>query len=228
MTQRQEIIERLNGLEMEGGSHAMLSAICKAVLPHGDAWTLRRCADLRDRLVRLLGEAEQPKERDGRITDELRHSIEGAEQLYGRKFPCLTAIADRIDAEHERALSHAYMDVSDSMWFRLPKDIDDKPIVEHAKVDWRDHAGTWHENVPVVAVCHDGCYVMDGTVFCVHKSDIRRHRDPDTWERIIRDAIMRGADMQWKFDGDSRVTDYSVPEGYDLVDRCKALAGDAE
>lgn len=58
MTQRQEIIERLNGLKLEGGSHEMLNAICKAVLPHSGAWTLRMCEDLRDRLVRLLGEAD--------------------------------------------------------------------------------------------------------------------------------------------------------------------------
>ena len=78
MTQRQEIIERLNGLEMEGGSHAMLSAICKAVLPHGDAWTLRRCWDLRDRLVRLLGEAEQPKEQGEGEEEESKegHAVE--------------------------------------------------------------------------------------------------------------------------------------------------------
>ncbi len=41
------------------------------------------------------------------ITDELRDNIKGAEQLYGREFPRLTAIADRIDAEHEEALLSA-------------------------------------------------------------------------------------------------------------------------
>lgn len=39
----------------------------------------------------------------------------------------LIAIADRIDAEHEEALSQAYMDVSDSEWVRLPKDADNVP-----------------------------------------------------------------------------------------------------
>lgn len=42
------------------------------------------------------------------ITDELRHNIERAEQLYGRECPRLTAIADRIDAAHEEALREAY------------------------------------------------------------------------------------------------------------------------
>lgn len=62
------------------------------------------------------------------ITDELRHSIEEAEQVYGCECKHLLALADRIDAEHEEALSQAYMDVSDSEWVRLPKDADGVPI----------------------------------------------------------------------------------------------------
>lgn len=150
------------------------------------------------------------------ITDELREYVSTADRdVYTGK---LLAIADRIDAAHEEALSQAYMDVSDSRWLRLPKDIDGKPIDEHDKVDWRDHAGTWHENATVVAVCNDGCYVMHGLVFHVHKSDIRHHRDPDTWEQIIKDAMM-GADR----DGASDTYQECVAE---LVERCKALAGD--
>jgi len=41
------------------------------------------------------------------ITDELRFNIEGAEQLYGCECKHLLAIADRIDAEHEKAMSRA-------------------------------------------------------------------------------------------------------------------------
>lgn len=100
----------------------------------------------------------------------------------------LTAIADRIDAAHEEALSQAYMDVSDSKWLLLPKDIDDKLINEHDKVDWRDHAGTWHNNALVVAVCSDGCYVMDGMVFHVHASDIRHHKHP-TVEDVLAELL---------------------------------------
>lgn len=78
MTQRQEIIERLNGLELKWGSHEMLSAICKAVLPHGGAWTLRMCEDLRDRLVRLLGESMTDTEKAAleRRIDELCAEVE--------------------------------------------------------------------------------------------------------------------------------------------------------
>ena len=107
MTQRQEIIERLNGLELKGGSHEMLSAICKAVLPHGDAWTLRRCWDLRDRLVRLLGEADAAP-CGGRITDELRREAQGhLRYVYTTEHAKhLLAIADRIDTEHEAKVAY--------------------------------------------------------------------------------------------------------------------------
>lgn len=40
MNQRQEIIERLRALELSGGSHEMLSAICRAVAPGAQfGWT---------------------------------------------------------------------------------------------------------------------------------------------------------------------------------------------
>ena len=133
MTQRQEIIERLNGLEMEGGSHEMLSAICKAVLPHSDAWTLRRCADLRDRLVRLLGEADTPTSSDGRITDELRNHARLYEQ---HKRAHIEGIADRIDAAHDKALLNVHTDLMDaSGWVRLPKDADGEYIHAGEKLD---------------------------------------------------------------------------------------------
>ena len=104
MTQRQEIIERLSGMELGGGGHEMLSAICKAVLPHNDAWTLRRCADLRDRLVRLLSVGGTG---DG-ITDELRSSVANYPFRDNRDFSLFEAIADRIDAGHKKALHEAY------------------------------------------------------------------------------------------------------------------------
>lgn len=119
------------------------------------------------------------------ITDELRKwaSIE-VPYKYGNQ---LIAIADRIDAEHERQLEVLYRDMSDTEYVELPKDADGEYIHEHDKVDWRDHAGTWHENATVVAVCDDGCYVMHGIVFHVHKSDIRHHHIP-TVEDVLLDA----------------------------------------
>ena len=126
----------------------------------------------------------------------------------------ILAIADRIDAEHQKAEDewkakdgqswlHGYAEchaelmegnevisasLEEAGWVRLPKDADREYIHEHDKVDWRDHAGTWHENATVVAVCNDGCYVMDGVVFHVHKSDIRHHHAP-TVEDVLYDGL---------------------------------------
>ena len=94
-------------------------------------------------------------------------------------YNCLMTIADRIDSE----------------MVGLPKDADGEYIHEHDKVDWLDHAGTWHENATVVAVCDDGCYVMDGTVFHVHKSNIRHHHAP-TVEDVLREFAEKVIDSQ--------------------------------
>ena len=123
-----------------------------------------------------------------RITDELRKWA-GGSTISSWTAEHLTAIADRIDAEHERQLEVLYRDMSDAEYVKLHKDADGEYIHEHDKVDWRDHAGTWHENATVVALCNDGCYVMyalDGMVIHVNKSDIRHHHAP-TVEDVLRE-----------------------------------------
>ena len=132
------------------------------------------------------------------ITDELREYAEdwdwldtGAERAQDR----IEAIADRIDAEHERQLEVLYRDMSDAEYVKLHKDTGGEYIHEYDKVDWRDHAGTWHENATVVALCNDGCYVMyalDGMVIHVNKSDIRHHRAP-TVEDVLREFALKVA-----------------------------------
>lgn len=69
------------------------------------------------------------------ITDELRHSIEEAEQVYGCECKHLLALADRIDMEHERAMADAYLSgtptdekLTELGWIRLPKDVDGEYI----------------------------------------------------------------------------------------------------
>lgn len=140
MTQRQEIIERLNGLEMEGGSHAMLSAICKAVLPHSDAWTLRRCADLRDRLVRLLGEADEEALReaytkgreDGMGVANAKNAqaeyLRGKNDGYDEGWDAGFASADDWCAQHEYAMA-------EHGWYRVV-DADKQTIRFNEDVEW--------------------------------------------------------------------------------------------
>lgn len=56
---------------------------------------------------------------------------------------------------------------------------------------------------------------------------IHRHHQPDTWERIIRDAIGEGMARQRDNDS-SECCERANPMNNDaLVARCKALAGDA-
>lgn len=141
------------------------------------------------------------------ITDELREIAAKTECANGRCEKLyrgdLEHIADRIDAEHERQCAESWMrghdawaaiDRSDEMaehgWIRLPKDADGEYIHEHDKVDWRDHPGTWHKNALVVAVCSDGCYVMDdGMVFHVHASDVRHYKQ-STVEDVLREMCL--------------------------------------
>lgn len=68
-----------------------------------------------------------------RLTDELRDKIKSAERFYGREFKCLTAIADRIDEAHQKAITsvmndalyHANdKDMAYLGWVRPPKDAD--------------------------------------------------------------------------------------------------------
>ena len=65
MSDREEAIERLAEVQLDGGwyadSFANLSAVCKAVYDPPFGWTLGACATLRDKLVDLLGAAETPE-----------------------------------------------------------------------------------------------------------------------------------------------------------------------
>ena len=58
MDESKEIVERLRGLELVGGSHQMLAAIGAAVLPTHHGWTSGACRALRDRLVELVEDGE--------------------------------------------------------------------------------------------------------------------------------------------------------------------------
>ena len=86
------------------------------------------------------------------ITDELRKEARG----FGRyvytapQADCLTAIANRIDAEHEAACAEAYgngvmsvpIALDESQWVKLPKDADGVPIRVGDVVEWCDSGDT--------------------------------------------------------------------------------------
>jgi len=79
---RMQVVERLKELELRGGSHAMLSAVCACVRPNHHGWTAEECRALADDLAAMLDEEPQGEslwkhERDralaelGRVTGEL-------------------------------------------------------------------------------------------------------------------------------------------------------------
>lgn len=158
------------------------------------------------------------------ITDELREAMD----------PCISddwltipksefeTLADRIDAEHERM----YEDLTIGMepmteanmardgWVKLPVDADGVPI----------HVGdelTNGTDLPAKV----RCMVLDESGWMVSTRELRgygmppatlRHVQPDSWERIIKDA------QEYVTDDEPL---YSVSE---LVERCRRLAGEAE
>jgi hypothetical protein len=137
------------------------------------------------------------------ITDELR-------AWWVRKFPIMdtklhkdfTAIADRIDAEHEEAIQQVLMgeggvpatdeNMAEHGWVRLPKDADGEYIHVGDEMEWP----TTGETFEVVGI-------GEGTLFYVESDDAdhaewtgastKRHHHAPTVEDVLReftDAIL--------------------------------------
>lgn len=163
------------------------------------------------------------------ITDELRgfvdgHLYLGATVLGGWKEVAL-AIADRIDAEHELAMAAAALitgiPITDEHmvehgWIRLPKDADGEYIHIGDVMVYADGNTC---PLPVVALVPPTVFLTDeGPRY----ADMCRHQ-PDTWERIIRDAIAEGmarelSNLNGGYDRSDSLSNAS------LVARCKTLA----
>ena len=167
------------------------------------------------------------------ITDELRKWA-GGSTISSWTAEHLIAIADRIDAEHQKAEDEwrakngdmwlkgyaacreelmeghpvIVADLENAGWVKLPVDADGVP--------WRIGDVTESgQTVEAMGLNRHGWHFV-GTVNEIDTA-IHRHHQPDTWERIIEDATALGAQMG------RRTTQVD-----DLVARCKALAGDAE
>lgn len=153
------------------------------------------------------------------ITEELRDwSMDAhAGWIISRvELDALHAIADRIDAEHKKAVERARMDGMDATfgdgWVKLPVDADGVPIHVGDVMEWPD--GSTFDVVGISA----------NTLFYVERdfddsaqwtaAHNKRHHQPDSWERIMDDAekLARGDNA-------------AVME---LVERCRRLAGDVE
>lgn len=161
------------------------------------------------------------------ITDELREWVHDAENegvifvdedSPHSDIPELLGIADRIDAEHAEAVADALqLRGEPDRWVELPADADGVPIHVGDVMEWPD--GSTFDVVGISAntlfyVEHDFDDSAQWTA--AHN---KRHHQPDSWERIIHDAIAEGFER----------TDVSAPceVGNDeLVERCRRLAHD--
>lgn len=166
------------------------------------------------------------------ITDELREwaARELASWKMAReRYDALAAIADRIDAEHERM----FLDLTSGMepmdaehmaehgWVKLPVDADGVPIrvgdtVEEVGEDPTRYTvcgvGTLQDR-PAVFYGNPSKYgYADGWDFAENVC----HVQPDSWERIIEDAVKNGM-----YDHDNERIQQK------LVERCQRLAGEA-
>lgn len=149
------------------------------------------------------------------ITDELRKIAAKTECASGRCEKLyrgdLDHAADRIDERIERE------------YVKLPVDADGVPIHVGDEMEWPD--GSTFDVVGISA----------NTLFYVERdfddsaqwtaAHNKRHHQPDTWERIIEDAVNDEAGV-W-FHTASEASRYIEQRKTELVERCKRLAGEA-
>lgn len=149
------------------------------------------------------------------ITDELRKWMDTIVMPFAVEVE-IKAIADRIDARHESELMSEYSDgaqevMSEDGYVKLPVDADGVP--------WHIGDESDHGTVDCMTLCDDGCWMIEGDD-ALYNPETMHHVQPDTWERIIEDAIC----------GDGRsygcLDERIEAIAPDLVARCKALAGE--
>lgn len=164
------------------------------------------------------------------ITDELR---EWAHARFAGGFSDamereVDEIADRIDAEHKAKVDEAYengkrderadwLDETDGGYIKLPVDADGVPIRIGDTVKLGD--GTF-EVRRLELYDMDSWDVLDRfgepfSPFYMH------HVQPDSWERIIQDALTVG----WHNGNWNEVASADIHDR--LVERCRRLAGEA-
>lgn len=151
------------------------------------------------------------------ITDELRKWGYG---FCGDTHDVVTAIADRIDAEHEEctgfcrrledaAKEGAEVTIFGTDYIPLPKDADGVTIRIGDELEFCNGGKVRRGKVQAIS----DCWVSfgEGPFYGVKSC---RHTKPDTWERIIEDAQADG--VRYQIDG--RPSDFDA-----LVERCKRL-----
>ena len=141
---------------------------------------------------------------------------EAREWLLG-KCDTIDAIHARLEAAYDRLRAEGEHDFApESHYVMLPKDADGEPVHIGDVMEWPDG-----ETFEVVGIGGNTLfYIKDGLAEWVDARN-KRHHIPDTWERIIEDAINASESAEL---GDGTYEQAVTA----LVARCKALAGDAE
>lgn len=141
------------------------------------------------------------------ITDELREWAHGFNGPWRRNEEMLLAIADRIDAEHERAVMSTMNDAlyhanDESMaelgWVRLPKDADGEPIhigdvMENLREDLEPQL---HHRFRVYSIRYrdygQGCVLAeDGYPSILYSAEECRHYHEPTVEDVLRECCYK-------------------------------------
>lgn len=130
----------------------------------------------------------------------------------------LYQMCDRIDAIHaglERENAELRAARGDD-WIKLPVDADGLPIHVGDVMGHRDFPNAKYT---VVGIGEDSFFTRDASGgLYKHTASLYLHYVPDTWERIIEDAL----GSRWSAPNELS-SDFTA-----LVARCKKLAGDAE
>lgn len=161
------------------------------------------------------------------ITDELKKRVTEVKGIKFTDLECLLLMMKRIDKAHTSALqcahdagySDGYADgygkTAEDGWVKLPRDEDGEPIHPDDKLDGEGDTTT----VKGLMLSDNGWEMICDNGIWHDPKAFTHHHEPDTWERIIDDAIRAGF-----ADGDPHDPDQM--EASELVARCKALAGE--
>jgi len=137
------------------------------------------------------------------ITDELR-------KWWVRKFPVMdkelhkdfTAIADRIDAEHESACGEAYgngvmsvpIAMDESAWVELPKDADGEYIHVGDVMEWVRYEGSDQTIVRKVSGVGDGVFFAwsdEQGRYAQYEAHAYRHHRAPTVEGVLTEMVAK-------------------------------------
>ena len=199
----------------------------------------------KDERTKQDGAGSSMFEQGSSITDELRRYAAKIEPVYRGD---LERIADRIDEQHEKAVliectrgynagfdaASAEVESADELRERIEREYVKLPVDADGEII---HLGDRLEHINGEFTVNDMTASIDGLWRAWDSRNGHmvllakcHHVQPDSWERIIEDAISESGWEQPKeyeidFEDSKGVRNRFVAE---LVERCKRLAGDAE